>query len=548
MTHPSRVRNPVVAIRRRQVLPRWVRRLDVAAGRRVNARHTHPAVDRGYVRLSNVANRSVLWFSIAAGLAVFGRLRAASRGSASLVVASILANLVGKQVFGGDRPLLKDIPVGRRLRKSPTSPSFPSGHSASAAAFATGVALEVPRAGLVIAPVAAAVAYSRLHTGAHWLSDVVGGSALGVAVGFVGKILVPAVPRPVMPHREGGVPVSLPRLPDGEGAAVVANPGSGSSTIGGDPVERITERMPRARLHVLTDGEDMAEAVGAILDPNPPRVLGVGGGDGTVSGVAHHARRARLPLLVLPGGTFNHFARAAGLESVDDALDALEAGEGLRVDVAELTVGDDDPVTVLNAASVGIYPEFVAEREKWEKLLGKWVAAVVAAIRVLRAAEPLEVTVNDRVARVWSLYVGVNTNHPATIAPLQRWRLDDGLLDVRILHAGSRLRAVGSLAFGRRISAIARKVLRLEPALESFTSDTVTVTVRAKPGQAAGFAHDGEVWEDRPGRSVRPLPPEGYTSTLRVVPQGLEVYARTRSATRPAASPLSDPVSPPDSA
>ncbi|MDQ4137276.1 MAG: phosphatase PAP2 family protein, partial [Actinomycetota bacterium] len=111
---------------------------------------------------------------------------------ASLTVASILANLVGKQVFGGDRPLLKDVPIGRHLRKQPTSPSFPSGHSASAAAFATGVALESTAAGGAIAPVAAGVAYSRLHTGAHWLSDVIGGIALGAGVATIGKLVLPA--------------------------------------------------------------------------------------------------------------------------------------------------------------------------------------------------------------------------------------------------------------------------------------------------------------------------------------------------------------------
>ena len=188
---PSRVRHPGVAVRRRQLLPAWVRRMDVAAARRINARRVHPAVDRGYAGLSRAADRGALWFSMALLLLLFGRRRAAFRGAGSLIVASILANLVGKKVFGGDRPLLDDIPVGRRLKKQPESASFPSGHSASAAGFATGVALESPRAGLAIAPVAAAVAYSRLHTGAHWFSDVVGGVALGAAVADVGRLLVP---------------------------------------------------------------------------------------------------------------------------------------------------------------------------------------------------------------------------------------------------------------------------------------------------------------------------------------------------------------------
>ena len=155
---PVKLRSPIVVIRRRQVLPRWVRKLDSAAAHRINHRRTHPHVDRGYVRLSHAANRGALWFTIAGVLLVFGRPRAALRGAASLVGASMLANLVGKQVFGGDRPLLKNIPVGRQLKKSPTSGSFPSGHSASAAAFATGVAFELPLVGAAIAPVAAGVA------------------------------------------------------------------------------------------------------------------------------------------------------------------------------------------------------------------------------------------------------------------------------------------------------------------------------------------------------------------------------------------------------
>ncbi|MCD2443325.1 phosphatase PAP2 family protein [Agromyces sp. SYSU K20354] len=158
-----------VAVRRTRILPKWVRRADAATTRFVNRRHTHPMVDRFWSQLTSFADRGVLWWTLAGVLLVTRRRRAGARGLASLLVASALTNLIAKQVFGGDRPLLADVPIGRRLPKPPITPSFPSGHAASAAAFAAGVALERPRIGAAIAPVALGVGYSRLHVGAHWL-------------------------------------------------------------------------------------------------------------------------------------------------------------------------------------------------------------------------------------------------------------------------------------------------------------------------------------------------------------------------------------------
>ncbi|WP_311380779.1 phosphatase PAP2 family protein [Arthrobacter sp. ISL-28] len=73
------------------------------------------------------------------------------------------------------------------------SSSLPSGHSASAAAFATGVALVSPGLGAAVIPVAAGVGYSRVHIGAHWPSDVVLGSALGIGAALLTKKLWPGL-------------------------------------------------------------------------------------------------------------------------------------------------------------------------------------------------------------------------------------------------------------------------------------------------------------------------------------------------------------------
>jgi undecaprenyl-diphosphatase len=65
----------------------------------------------------------------------------------------------------------------------PTSTSFPSGHSASGFAFASAVGATLPIAGVPLRGLAAAVAYSRVHSGVHYPGDVVVGSLIGVSIG-----------------------------------------------------------------------------------------------------------------------------------------------------------------------------------------------------------------------------------------------------------------------------------------------------------------------------------------------------------------------------
>ncbi len=64
----------------------------------------------------------------------------------------------------------------------PASSSFPSGHSAAAFAFATGVASVLPVAAMPLRGLAALVAYSRVHTGVHYPGDVIVGALLGTAL------------------------------------------------------------------------------------------------------------------------------------------------------------------------------------------------------------------------------------------------------------------------------------------------------------------------------------------------------------------------------
>lgn len=517
-------RPPSVLLRRLVAIPRAVRRLDASAARRLNARRPSTVLDGALVGLSRAADRSVLWFAAGALLLLAGRPREAARGTASLALASAAATLVGKRLFGGARPLVVDVPVGRCPVRVPTSPSFPSGHAATAAAFALGVALESPRTGAAVAPLAAAVAFSRLHIGVHWLSDVVGGAALGAGVAAAGRLLVPARPRHVaVSERAEHPPVERRPLGDGAGLLVVLNPGAGRSSHRPDPEPALRERFPAAVVHRLAEGEDLGEVVrSARAGATPPEVLGVYGGDGTVSVGAGLARSEGMTLLVLPGGTMNHFAKALGLMSVEDALDAAAHGERRDVDVAEVTADGSDPVTVLNTVSIGVYPEFVAAREERERRIGKPLAAVLAALQVVRDTDPFELRREGRTDVVWSYFVGVNQEHPRTAAPLARRRLDDGMLDVRILHAGRapRTRGALSLVLGRTASALLGRLPGWRsPVVEAFSTSGITVGARRAAGDDPEWAHDGET-ELFDG--VR----DGFDeATVRIVPRALRVYS-----------------------
>ena len=109
-----------------------------------------PRLDVAMRRLSGAADQSKIWFAGAALLALGGGpggRRAARRGVASLALASGFANLVAKPLTTRRRPDREELEVlARRHVPMPRSSSFPSGHTASAFAFATGAGQALPGA------------------------------------------------------------------------------------------------------------------------------------------------------------------------------------------------------------------------------------------------------------------------------------------------------------------------------------------------------------------------------------------------------------------
>ncbi|GGS56080.1 MULTISPECIES: bifunctional phosphatase PAP2/diacylglycerol kinase family protein [Actinokineospora] len=415
----------------------------------IRSAHLPPTpVDAALTSLSMAANKSTLWFAIATILgAKKGKTRrAALRGIGAIAIASVSANLVGKNLFPRRRPAAELLPIYRRLTPRPTSSSFPSGHAASAAAFTTALALEHKGLGRLVAPLAGAVAYSRVHTGVHWPTDVMAGAAIGVGAAYATLHWWPLGPeRPARTAHAARVPA----LEDGDGLLILVNPNAGIA--GEDATDVVKQRWPRATVVHPHPGADLVEQLADELTRGPAdiRAVGVAGGDGSVAAVAAVAAEFRLPLVVVPAGTLNHFARDIGVADVDAAADAVAGGEGVVVDLAGVDIGGAGGGRhrwFVNTASLGGYPEMVRLRERLEgRGWPKWPAAAVALHRTLRRAQPIRLSLNGRSHLVWWLFVGNGTYSPKGFVPTHRPVLDSGLLDVRYLRADvpySRLRFV----------------------------------------------------------------------------------------------------------
>lgn len=150
------------------------------------ARTPTPRMDGVMRRVSTSANYSRISMAVAALLATTGGARgrrAAVSGMVCVASTSAVINLVIKPLGRRRRPDRADTEItAAREVPMPRSRSFPSGHTAAAVAFASGVARELPQARLPLDSLAALVGYSRVHTGVHYPGDVIAGALLGGAI------------------------------------------------------------------------------------------------------------------------------------------------------------------------------------------------------------------------------------------------------------------------------------------------------------------------------------------------------------------------------
>lgn len=160
--------------------------VDRAAYRSVAGLST-PMLDEPLRRVSDFANHSKPWLVTAGLLTLFGGRkgrRAARTGLVAVGMTSLVVNQPMKRLGERHRPDRDHLGVPQqRWVTMPSSTSFPSGHSASAAAFAVAVGDLIPALKLPLRAAASVVATSRVYTGVHYPSDVLVGAAVGAILG-----------------------------------------------------------------------------------------------------------------------------------------------------------------------------------------------------------------------------------------------------------------------------------------------------------------------------------------------------------------------------
>lgn len=174
---------------------------------------------------------------------------------------------------------------------------------------------------------------------------------------------------------------------------VIANTGSGrkaGAAIADRLQERLAGNVAELALRRIDKGHDLPQAAREAVAQGYGLVVAAGG-DGTQAAVASAVAGSAAAMAVIPGGTFNYFARELGSgETVEAALNIFDAPRLRRVHVGEM-----NGMLFLNNVSFGAYPEILKRREsiyrRWgrSRVAAYWSA--VAALWTLR--HPLQLTV-----------------------------------------------------------------------------------------------------------------------------------------------------------
>jgi decaprenylphosphoryl-5-phosphoribose phosphatase len=163
----------------RSAVSRRLAALDLAGLRLARTVAHTPGAERAVRAYSTLGQHGGLWLAIGgAGMVLDPARRSSWRRATRAIVVANAVNQTVKFAVRRRRPQLPDLPP---LMATPTQLSFPSAHSATAAAAVHAFWHLAPP--LPLRGAATAMVLSRLYLGVHYPSDIVAGVLLGATIG-----------------------------------------------------------------------------------------------------------------------------------------------------------------------------------------------------------------------------------------------------------------------------------------------------------------------------------------------------------------------------
>lgn len=195
-----------------------------------------------------------------------------------------------------------------------------------------------------------------------------------------------------------------------------------------------------------TSGPGEMERLAREAAAAKPDAVVVCGGDGSLSQAVRGLLDTGVPLGLIPAGTGNDFARAVGISRVPRlAATQLLGGGPTPVDLLET---DDGAVLALNVMGMGFDARVCERINRRPRIVSGKLAYLPAVARELIAYRPLEVRlrVDDRrwEGPILLLAVANARSYGAGMMISPRSHIDDGLLDVIVVQAVSRVEFVRS--------------------------------------------------------------------------------------------------------
>lgn len=269
------------------------------------------------------------------------------------------------------------------------------------------------------------------------------------------------------------------RLTKTQVAHLIFNPVAGQRNAAQDLslIRELLEPQLSLKIHMTTPEIDPDQLVKAAIAARADLIIGAGG-DGTISAVAGALIGTGIPLGIIPRGTANAFAVALGIPGflpVRNACQVILAGHTQRVDAAYC---NGLPMILL----VGIGYEAIVVEAANRELKDRWgqLAYLMAGWQTLDERQHFDIEI-EAGGNTYQLAAGAvtiaNAAPPTSILAQGAGQvlLDDGLLDLTIVIAESKLEAVATMLklFG---SAIVKTEMNQQNVLHGRTQKLKVTT------------------------------------------------------------------------